>query len=504
MARPTIATIKRLFAVSGNQCAFPGCSTPLVVSGTVTGEVCHIRARSPDGPRYDPTQTDEERHAFENLVLMCPVHHRIVDADPGTYTVEKLLGIKARHEARHAGGPEPGDDVAQRFLVQLGVAGDLVGGDQVLGDKVGIQIVQQAAAAAITSLHQLPSPPRDFTGRREELACLRRLVEEGGVTISGLRGMGGIGKTALPLTPAQAMAHVVRAYRPRAELPERESELRGQYHSVLHGQRALLLMDNAAGRAQVEPLVPPESCLLLVTSRQRFTLPGMRALNLDTLPPADARALLRSIADRIGDRADEMARLCGYLPLALRLAGSALAEREDLAVEEYLGWLKDEGLRLGLVDASLSLSYRLLDEGLRRFWAALAVFPGTFDRGGAAAVWGVKADRAQDALSELVRYSLVEWNQETGRYHLHDLARLFAGSRLGEEERAAARQRHAGHYEAVLRAADQLCWRGGEALLGGLTLFDLEWENVREGQAWAAGRACEAGEEGEEGRQRES
>jgi len=361
-------------------------------------------------------------------------------------------------------------------------------------------------------LYQLPPPPGDFTGRGEELAALCRAIEEGGVTISGLRGMGGIGKTVLalklaeqstprypdaqvyldlkgtgptPLTPGEAMAHVVRAYRPTERLPESEAELCGLYRSVLHGQRALLLMDNAAGAAQVEPLIPPPSCVLLVTSRQRFTLPGMRAINLDTLPPADAHNFLLRIAGRIGDCAGEMARLCGYLPLALRLAGSALARQEDLRPAEYLRRLEDRQARLGLVEASLSLSYDLLGEGLQRQWALLAVFPGTFERGGAAAVWGLEPGRAQDGLSELLCYSLVEWDPQAERYRLHDLARVFAESRLGEVERASGRERHAAHYQTVCGAANEFYKGGGERLLGGLGLFDMEWDNVEAGHRWA-------------------
>jgi len=122
MAGPSVATVKRLFAVSGNRCAFPGCEERLadVASESVVGEVCHIKAKSSDGPRYDAEQTDEERHGFGNLVLLCPTHHARVDGDPGRYTVEKLLEIKARHEARYAGGAEPSDDVARQFLPQFG------------------------------------------------------------------------------------------------------------------------------------------------------------------------------------------------------------------------------------------------------------------------------------------------------------------------------------------------------------------------------------------------
>ena len=64
MSSPSVPTIKRLFAVSGNQCAFPRCPLPLVdiSSGKVTGRICHIKAQKSGGPRYDPDQTDEEQH----------------------------------------------------------------------------------------------------------------------------------------------------------------------------------------------------------------------------------------------------------------------------------------------------------------------------------------------------------------------------------------------------------------------------------------------------------
>ena len=134
------------------------------------------------------------------------------------------------------------------------------------------------------------------------------------------------GASAEPLSVTEALGHVIRSYHPAAKLPESETELRTLYLSALDGQRAILLMDNAADAVQVEPLIPPASCLLLVTSRWHSTLPGFAAKNLDTLMAGDARALLLTIAPRIGEWADKIAALCGYLPLALRLAASALAK----------------------------------------------------------------------------------------------------------------------------------------------------------------------------------
>lgn len=99
MNTPSQKTIKRLFALSRNQCAFPECELPTVEeSGTVTGHICHICSREPDGPRYDPAQTDEQRHGFANLILLCARHHAIVDNEPDTYTAASLLEMKRQHE----------------------------------------------------------------------------------------------------------------------------------------------------------------------------------------------------------------------------------------------------------------------------------------------------------------------------------------------------------------------------------------------------------------------
>ncbi|MCG3147733.1 MAG: hypothetical protein PCFJNLEI_01174 [Verrucomicrobiae bacterium] len=99
MNAPSEQTTRRLFALSANRCAFHNCGTPLVhPSGTITGEICHIKARNPGGPRFDPSQTDAERHAFENLILLCSAHHKVVDDQPNTYTVELLQDIKTMHE----------------------------------------------------------------------------------------------------------------------------------------------------------------------------------------------------------------------------------------------------------------------------------------------------------------------------------------------------------------------------------------------------------------------
>jgi hypothetical protein len=99
MKSPTLPVIKRLFAKSGNKCAMPDCQAQLITdNGTVIGEICHIKAESPKGPRYDSKQTDEDRHGYVNLILMCPIHHKIIDTETRKYTTNKLLAIKNQHE----------------------------------------------------------------------------------------------------------------------------------------------------------------------------------------------------------------------------------------------------------------------------------------------------------------------------------------------------------------------------------------------------------------------
>lgn len=96
MAGPTEKTIKRLFAASGNVCAFPGCSSPIVDSaGVVIGEICHVCARRPGGARYNISQTEAERHDFDNLILLCGSHHKVIDERSDIYTVDVLQEMKA-------------------------------------------------------------------------------------------------------------------------------------------------------------------------------------------------------------------------------------------------------------------------------------------------------------------------------------------------------------------------------------------------------------------------
>ncbi len=389
--------------------------------------------------------------------------------------------------------------------------------------------------------HQIPLPPLDFIGREQDLQELLGFFEHGSVII-GLRGIGGVGKSALafalaqklkgrfpdgqlfismmgtspkPLTPAEAMARVIRSYKPALRLPESEAEIGNLYRSLLYGKKALLLLDNALDDHQVRPLLPPPAgCCLIITSRRKFVLPGMAAKDLDVLKLGAAAGLLQKTAEAVlssGQAQKEeawkgLARLCGCLPVALKAAGSFLANTPDSSPEKYAIELQDEKKRLqrigreGVdedVELKLSLSYSRLEDETARVFRELSAFPFDFD---AQAEEVVCRDEGHRHLIDLMRWSLVEYQRPLegeGRYHLHDLVRIYASAELGRDGEAdpgMTHQLHSAYYLAVLQKANGLLIEGRQSTGSGLKLFDLEWPNIRAGQAWANSQSTENSE----------
>lgn len=97
---PSKSTLKKLFAKSGNLCAFPGCSVEIVNDQKLLGRVCHIEGARPGSARFKKNRKPQQRHAYENLIILCPNHHAIIDEDEKTYTVERIQKMKTAHEKR--------------------------------------------------------------------------------------------------------------------------------------------------------------------------------------------------------------------------------------------------------------------------------------------------------------------------------------------------------------------------------------------------------------------
>ena len=362
-------------------------------------------------------------------------------------------------------------------------------------------------------LHQLPSPLRDFTGRQNELKELHNVLKYDEVTMIGLFGEAGVGKTSLalkfaeqvsafypdaqlfinlkgtslyPLTDNEVIRQIIHSYHPTIDLPETQSELLALYRSILYQQKTIIFLDDVANAEQIASIIPPENCLLILTSRHRFVLPGLYQKHVRRLSVDDAEALLLKISNRIEEHVSEIAKLCEYLPIALRLAASALVERIDLSPSIYIQRLTNAQQRLALIDASLSLSYDLLDNDLKLYWCSLAIFPGSFDLFAVAEILDVNENTAQDIMSVLVSYNLVEWDSAQSRYYLHELTRIFIDARLPQHIRQISYRRFAIHYLQVLGEANDLYQKGKENFLKGIEIFNREWENLRMGQSWSA------------------
>jgi NB-ARC domain len=177
------------------------------------------------------------------------------------------------------------------------------------------------------------------------------------------------------------------------------------------------VIDNASSAEQVRPLLPGSaSCLVLITSRARLAGivagEGAHFLTLNVLDAGEALGLLARTAgsERVSAEtkaAAEVIRLCGCLPLAVRIAGARLATRPGRSLADLAGRLLDERARLGElsacdlgVRASFALSYEVLDPDAARMFRRLGLIPGPdFARGVVAALIDATAEAAETLLA---------------------------------------------------------------------------------------------------------
>jgi tetratricopeptide (TPR) repeat protein len=175
---------------------------------------------------------------------------------------------------------------------------------------------------------------------------------------------------------------------------------------------------------------------------------------------------------------------------------------DDFRVENYLNdrkkrleTLEDSHKNAGLSKtepellSAFELSYNALSEENRKRWRVLGVFPTSFASTAAQAMWETDEDETSKLIGLFRRYSLFEYDETSNRYSLHDLLTDFALEQMDMEERQEARFKHASHYKDVLSAANELYLKGGDNILLGLKLFDLEWDHIRIGQGWIAKNA---------------
>ncbi|MDT7786842.1 MAG: hypothetical protein QOF58_5261, partial [Pseudonocardiales bacterium] len=274
------------------------------------------------------------------------------------------------------------------------------------------------------------------------------------VVITSIAGVAGVGKTALavhwahrvsesfpdgqldvnlrgfddapPITSSEALSGFLRSLG-ITQVPGDELEQAALYRSVLAQRRMLVLLDNAVSEDQVRPLLPGSpGCVVVVTSRN--DLRGLMAvddahrLELDVLTPPESAALIgrmlgpaRALAEP--EAVASLARLCGHLPLALRVAAANLAASRDrvadavaaLEGDDRLSLLSIRGDQRGVVSAAFDLSYRELAAGPARLFRLLWLLPrNDFTVHAAAALLGETLATAGSCVAALEIANLVE------------------------------------------------------------------------------------------------
>ncbi len=360
--------------------------------------------------------------------------------------------------------------------------------------------------------HQIPADDPNFTGRSTQTEQIEAILKSDRPTalISAVSGMGGVGKSVLarhvgnrlketfpdgqlyvdllgqsesPRDPEQVLRDfLVTGFGLAAETLAAESlaTLQQRFYDELEGKRILVVLDNAKDAAQVKPLLAQKAgCGTIVTSREKLAdLPGVGAENavrLDVMPEVEAIALLdRLCGPKLGDRdlTQKLAKLCGYLPLALTIVGKLLVQTDSLMLSELVVELGQERSRLerlkyrdaydvvdaGLdVEASFNLSYGRLSAKQQGVFGAVAVLRGDdFGVALAAVLGAVDEAMVRRRLDQLVALALVELvereteeteeTEKKPRYRLHDLVRLFARGELDGETRQALAVQALGWY----------------------------------------------------------
>src|SRR4051794_34428737 len=347
-------------------------------------------------------------------------------------------------------------------------------------------------------MKNLPLPRTSFVGRASELEAIDRLLENPDCRLLTLVGPGGAGKTRLAL---EAAARRVDRYQhgvhfvPLASVSSPDFlapalaesiqfavdgahsgfSAQEQLLDYLSERCTLLVLDNfehlVEGSGLLSELVDRAPHVeLLTTSRERLNVQSEWVLDVEGLGVAENgngnASAVRLFVERAKqvvpgfavDDAAEVLRICRLvdgMPLGIELAASwvsvlsctEIADEIEGSIDFLATSKRDVPERHRSLRAAIDQSWRLLTDEQRGAFSRLSVFRGSFDRAAAIAVTG--ADLR--LLSELVAKSLLR-RPDFGRFELHELLRQYAAEQLtaspGEE--AAARERHAGHYAAML------------------------------------------------------
>ncbi|MGX4691127.1 BTAD domain-containing putative transcriptional regulator [Streptomyces sp. JNUCC 63] len=368
----------------------------------------------------------------------------------------------------------------------------------------------------VTVPAQLPPLALGFVGRDDVVdrveAVLPPVPGRTGVPVVVLSGPPGVGKTALavclgrrtraafadgqlyvnlrgherggayaPLPPDQVLSQFLRGLGvPAEQIPVDPVEQANLYRSKLTGKNVLVVLDNAAGVEQVLPLIPGDAgCSVLITSRRQLrslvVTHGAQVIGVGTLGPQESVELVTGMTRQAGveigpEVVREVAALCAYLPLALRIAAANLISAPGGQTDDYLERLRRgnrlaalsvDGDTTSAVSTAIALSYDAMTPDDRTVFRLTGLFPGAdFTPAAVSVLADISEAQARTGLSRLETASLLQ-QTAPGRYQFHDLLREYAQDRALEEhsaqERAEALERLGRWYLAgACAAADVL------------------------------------------------
>ncbi|MFI7406931.1 tetratricopeptide repeat protein [Streptomyces sp. NPDC049541] len=404
------------------------------------------------------------------------------------------LGRTTVQQAFQPGGPVPSAETVAAVARALALStGELLELQRTAAQPTAFEGPGEAIISG-----QLPAhvDPALFTGRENDKQRLLELLRPGHsqrpVLVAAVTGLAGIGKTELALqtarcallkpgwfpggvlfrdlhgydarrrvSPNAALDSLLRALGiPSKHIPSDLDDRAAKYRSVLstyarQNQRMLVILDNAATVAQVQPLIPSDgSTAVLITSRHNLAL-GQR-IELNLLSPEAAVDLIRKSSQQVHDASDprfdqgphharQIAHLCGYLPLALQIAAALLADTPSRPLASLSQSLSDVHHRLDqltredrAVRAALDMSYKHLSQPQARMLRLVALNPGP-ELSTETAAHLASADHlhTQQLLQDLARAHLVEPGAVWERWRLHDLVRIYASERADEEPATA-------------------------------------------------------------------
>ncbi|MGH3325862.1 MAG: BTAD domain-containing putative transcriptional regulator, partial [Streptomyces sp.] len=423
-------------------------------------------------------------------------------------------------------GLEPGTELQSLHAQILAGHPDLVSrATDIAAMREGRRAAAPARAASVDPVPepavrpaQLPHSARGFVGRAEELATLDALTAQSGgrpemrPTLVVIEGAPGVGKSTLALHAARqlgdrfpdghlyvdmygaalgqkalsamdALAQLLGSLGvAKARLPDDLPGRTALYRSLLHGKRALVVLDDAVSAEQVRPLIPSGQVCVLVTSRrvQRGLVVRDGAYRI-ALKPLSSAESVRLITYLIGEgrvegqweAAARLAEMCGRLPLALRIAAEGLAEHPRLTLADMAQQHAAEGGRLDRlaveddVAASLRAAYAVAYDALpadaARLFRLLGLYHGEMITAFlGATLMGSDLVHAEQVLGVLADYHLLEEAGE-GMYRFHTLLGIYAAECAEQEPAhhrtaALARLQDAGQFASdSTRSAILLC-----------------------------------------------